>query len=83
MHERIFRKDYRASEFLVDTVDLVFELDPARTIVKAKMQLRQNPDERDRRSALAQAFANDRYGPDEASARLEDFLTKRRTALEG
>ena len=44
MHERIFRKDYRASEFLVDTVDLVFELDPARTIVKAKMQLRQNPD---------------------------------------
>ncbi len=44
MHERIFRKDYRASEFLVDTVDLVFELDPAETLVKAKMQLRQNPD---------------------------------------
>ena len=44
MHERIFRKDYRASEFLVDTVDLVFELDPAQTIVKAKMQLRRNPD---------------------------------------
>ncbi len=44
MHERIFRKDYRASEFLVDTVDLVFDLDPAQTIVKAKMQLRQNPD---------------------------------------
>ncbi len=41
--ERIYRKDYRPSEFLVDTIDLVFELDPAETIVKAKMQLRRNP----------------------------------------
>ena len=44
MHERIHRKDYRVSEFLVDSVDLVFELGPAETVVKAKMQLRRNPD---------------------------------------
>ncbi len=41
--ERIYRKDYQPSEFLVDTIDLVFELDPTETIVKAKMQLRRNP----------------------------------------
>ncbi|MGB5416778.1 MAG: M1 family aminopeptidase, partial [Polyangiales bacterium] len=42
--ERIYRKDYRPSEFLVDTIDLVFELDPSETIVQAKTQLRRNPD---------------------------------------
>jgi aminopeptidase N len=42
--ERIYRKDYRPSEFLVDTIDLVFELGPSETIVRAKMQLRRNPD---------------------------------------
>jgi aminopeptidase N len=41
--ERIYRKDYSPSEFLVDTIDLVFELDPAESVVKAKMQLRRNP----------------------------------------
>ncbi|MBT8452731.1 MAG: aminopeptidase N [Deltaproteobacteria bacterium] len=41
--ERIYRKDYRPSEFLIDTIDLLFELDPAETIVKTKMQLRRNP----------------------------------------
>ncbi len=41
--ERIYRKDYRPSEFLVDTIDLVFELDPTETIVKAKTRLRRNP----------------------------------------
>ena len=41
--ERIYRKDYRPSEFLIDTIDLLFELDPAETTVKAKMQLRRNP----------------------------------------
>ncbi|MDH3655410.1 MAG: aminopeptidase N, partial [Myxococcales bacterium] len=44
MHERIYRKDYRPSEFLVDTIDLVFELGPSETIVKAQMQLRRNPE---------------------------------------
>ena len=29
--ERIYRKDYSPSDFLVDTIDLVFELDPAET----------------------------------------------------
>ncbi len=43
MHERIHRKDYRPSAFLVDTIDLCFELDPAETIVRAKMRLRSNP----------------------------------------
>ncbi len=43
-HERIYRKDYRPSDFLVDAVDLCFELDPAETVVRAKMQLRRNPD---------------------------------------
>jgi len=42
--ERIYRKDYQASEFLVDTLHLVFTLDPSETIVRAKMQLRRNPD---------------------------------------
>jgi aminopeptidase N len=43
MHERIYRKDYKPSEFLVDTIDLCFELDPSETVVRAKTQLRRNP----------------------------------------
>jgi len=43
MHERIYRKDYEPSGFLVDAVDLCFELDPARTLVRAKLTLRRNP----------------------------------------
>ncbi len=42
--ERIYRKDYRPSEWLIDAVDLRFELDPAETIVHATMQVRRNPD---------------------------------------
>ena len=42
-HERIYRKDYRPSEFLVDDVELCFALDPAQTVVKAKIRLRRNP----------------------------------------
>ena len=42
--DRIYRKDYTPSAFLVDAVDLSFELDPAETVVRAKMQLRRNPD---------------------------------------
>ncbi len=42
-HARIFRRDYEPSDFVVDTLDLCFELDPAETIVKAKMALRRNP----------------------------------------
>ncbi|MGB8330160.1 MAG: aminopeptidase N [Polyangiales bacterium] len=43
MNERIFRKDYQPSEFLVDSIDLCFELEPAETIVRAKTRLRRNP----------------------------------------
>ncbi len=43
-HERIYRKDYAPSAFLAETIDLCFELDPAETIVRAKMRLRRNPD---------------------------------------
>jgi aminopeptidase N len=35
--------DYRAPEFLVDTVDLVFELGDANTSVKARLGIRRNP----------------------------------------
>jgi aminopeptidase N len=42
-HERIYRKDYRPSEFLVDDVELCFALDPAQTVVKAKIRFRRNP----------------------------------------
>jgi aminopeptidase N len=43
-HERIHRSDYQPPDFLVDTLDLSFELDPKDTIVRAKMTLRRNPD---------------------------------------
>ena len=43
-HERIYRKDYKPSDFLVDAIDLGFDLAPAETVVKAKMQFRRNPD---------------------------------------
>ena len=43
-HDRIYRKDYQPSDFVIDTVDLSFELDPEDTVVRAKMTLRRNPD---------------------------------------
>jgi aminopeptidase N len=43
-HERIYRKDYKPSDFLVDAIDLSFDLTPAETLVKAKMRFRRNPD---------------------------------------
>ena len=39
-----FRKDYQAPAFWIDTVDLTFDLDPAKTRVLNKMTLRRNPD---------------------------------------
>src|SRR5689334_14263590 len=36
--------DYRPPDFLVETVDLEFDLDPADTIVLSKLHLRRNPD---------------------------------------
>jgi aminopeptidase N len=35
--------DYRPPEFLIDTVDLVFELDGAKTRVKSRLGIRRNP----------------------------------------
>ena len=40
----IFRMDYSAPPFWIDTVDLGFDLDPAKTRVLNKMRLRRNPD---------------------------------------
>ncbi|MEN9383834.1 MAG: aminopeptidase, partial [Pseudomonadota bacterium] len=37
------RQDYTAPAFWVDTVDLTFDLDPAKTRVLNKMRLRRNP----------------------------------------
>jgi aminopeptidase N len=39
----IHRNDYRPPEFLIDRVDLRFELDPDRTCVEATLQMRRNP----------------------------------------
>ena len=36
-------KDYRPPAYLIDTVDLDISLDPARTLVKAKLKIRPNP----------------------------------------
>jgi aminopeptidase N len=35
--------DYRVPDFLVDTVDLVFTLDPSSTVVRARLGVRRNP----------------------------------------
>ncbi|KAB2892845.1 MAG: aminopeptidase N, partial [Burkholderiaceae bacterium] len=40
----IHRADYTAPAFWIDTVDLAFDLDPAKTRVLNKMRLRRNPD---------------------------------------
>ena len=37
------RLDYRPPAFLVDTVDLTFDLDPAATLVRSRLMLRRNP----------------------------------------
>ncbi len=39
----IRRADYRPPAFLVDTVELRFDLDPAATIVTSRLALRRNP----------------------------------------
>ena len=40
----IYRADYKAPAFWIDTVELCFDLDPAKTRVLNKMRLRRNPD---------------------------------------
>ncbi|WP_306392937.1 aminopeptidase N [Telluria beijingensis] len=41
--QTIYRKDYTPPSYLVDTVELGFDLDPARTIVANRLTLRRNP----------------------------------------
>ena len=38
------REDYTAPAYWIDTVDLSFDLDPAKTRVLNRMRLRRNPD---------------------------------------
>ncbi len=40
----VFRKDYRPPAFLVDTVELDFELAPGATRVRSRLSLRRNPE---------------------------------------
>ncbi len=40
----VLRKDYQASAFFIDQVDLTFDLDATKTRVLNKMQVRRNPD---------------------------------------
>ncbi len=40
----VYRADYQAPAWWIDTVDLTFDLDPAKTRVLNKMRIRRNPD---------------------------------------
>ncbi len=42
--QTIYRNDYTPPGYLVDTVELGFDLDPARTIVSSRLTMRKNPD---------------------------------------
>ena len=42
--QTIYRKDYTVPSFVVDTVELGFDLDPARTIVASRIVMRRNPE---------------------------------------
>ncbi|HEU4375548.1 MAG TPA: aminopeptidase N, partial [Telluria sp.] len=42
--QTIYRNDYTPPGYLVETVELGFDLDPARTIVANRMSMRRNPD---------------------------------------
>jgi aminopeptidase N len=42
--QTIYRHDYTPPSYLVETVELGFDLDPARTIVANRMTMRRNPD---------------------------------------
>src|SRR5699024_7919917 len=45
MHETtLYRLEYEAPSFLIDSVDLTFELDPNQTLITARYTLTKNPD---------------------------------------
>ncbi len=46
--QTIYRKDYTPPSFLVDSVELGFDLDPARTVVASRIRMRHNPASRSR-----------------------------------
>ncbi|MGZ5201978.1 MAG: aminopeptidase N, partial [Telluria sp.] len=48
----IYRKDYTAPSYLVETVELGFDLDPARTIVANRLTMRRNPESAQREIEL-------------------------------
>ena len=48
----VHRADYAAPAYWIDTVDLTFDLDPAKTRVLNKMTLRRTPAHTDRIRAL-------------------------------
>ena len=48
----IYRKDYTAPSFLVETVELGFNLDPQRTIVASRLTMSRNPDSAQREIEL-------------------------------
>jgi aminopeptidase N len=50
--QTIYRKDYTPPSYLVDTVELGFDLDPARTIVANRLTLRRNPESAQREIEL-------------------------------
>ncbi len=41
--QTIYRHDYTPPSYLVDTVELGFDLDPVRTIVASRLVMRRNP----------------------------------------
>jgi len=46
--QTIYRKDYTPPSYLVDTVELGFDLDPAQTVVANRVTMRRNPDAKSR-----------------------------------
>ena len=50
--QTIYRSDYTPPSYLVDTVELGFDLDPARTVVANRLTLRRNPDSAQREIEL-------------------------------
>ncbi|HBZ05658.1 MAG TPA: aminopeptidase N, partial [Massilia sp.] len=50
--QTIYRKDYTPPSYLVDTVELGFDLDPARTVVANRLTMRRNPDSAQREIEL-------------------------------
>jgi aminopeptidase N len=50
--QTIYRKDYTAPSYLIDTVELGFDLHPERTIVASRLVMRRNPDSAQREIEL-------------------------------